>query len=142
MGLFVTEIDNSVQVDKVTTLLVTPIWDKDKKLWGVLQLVNSCRYITDELIQSVCAVIPSLGEVLRAAEETRKTLSNHSGVNNKLKTMMEQTDNQETLNDAHIEEIFQTLDKIDDNLDAMLKEKVRILKKWLLWKWKLEIIGF
>ena len=36
MGLFMAEIDNSVKVDKVSTLLVTPIKDRDSKLWGVL----------------------------------------------------------------------------------------------------------
>lgn len=79
MGLFMTEIDNAVQVDKVATLLVMPIKDRDRRLWGVLQLVNSQTYITKDTIQSVTEIIESLGEILRAAEETRKMQNYHAG---------------------------------------------------------------
>ena len=74
-------------------------------------------------------MIQSLGEVLRAAEETRKMAYIHSSVNEKLQTMMHQTDKQENLEDAHIEEIFQTLSVVDANLDVMLKGKLKIIKR-------------
>jgi len=79
---FSSEIDNMVGVHSVESMLIGPIFDRDGNLKGVIQLINKegDGIITEQDRIELDSLLPSLGEIIKTADEVREINNVSSGI--------------------------------------------------------------
>lgn len=89
MSQFQNEIDNCMGLHQVESLLISPIRDSNGTLRAVIQLVNKMNgeKISNKEVEEISALAPSLGEILKTAEEVRINRKIATGVDLQLLVM-------------------------------------------------------
>ena len=97
---FASELDNMVNVAQFESMLVGPVFDADGICRGAVQFVNRCdgddNLITADLIEEISSLLPTLGEIIRAADKVRNIYNIMTNINIHMQAAKEGIENKLT----------------------------------------------